>query len=142
VNNKNYITFGADIGGMQAVNIVQPHLIELRKLFKKYCNEPYSDVIDELAPIARVDGNIACWSFEGCQKLRLSKKERYITIDIGVPQNRWDGVDPFELRHYLINNVKQAIKLMVEKLEKEKIQVNSKRLFCDIKKVEEEFLNS
>lgn len=139
-NDKNHITFGADIGGMQAANIVQPYLIELRRIFKKYCIEPYSDEIDEFAPIARVDGNIACWEFEGCQKLRLSKKGRYITVDIGVPQNRWDGVESFELRQYLMDNLKLALELMVKKLEKEKIRVDSKRLFDDINKVERDFL--
>ncbi|MDA8212700.1 MAG: hypothetical protein M0021_12595 [Clostridia bacterium] len=138
--DKAVITFGSQMGDNKAAEAVQLHLIKLRKLLKKYCKEPYSDVINEFAPIARVDGEIWHWDFEGCQKLRLNRKERYITIDIGVPRNRWEGISPLEIRKYLIENLRQALILMVNKLKKEKIFVDEGRLFQDFAKVEQEYL--
>jgi len=138
---KKYITFASQIGGMEAAEVVQPHLIELRKILCKYCKGPYSDIIDEFAPIARVDGDISFWDFEGCQKLRINRKERYITIDIGVPKSCWYGIEELEIRKYLIINLKIALKLMVERLEKDKGVVDTDRLFSDILNVEKEFLD-
>jgi hypothetical protein len=138
--NKSYITFPAQMGDEKSAAVVGPHLVELRKLLDKYCVGPYTSAVDEFAPIVRVDGDIAYWQFEGCQKLRWSKKGRYITIDIGVPRSRWEGVPPIELKKYLIQNLKDAIKLMVNRLKKEKADVDEKRLFSDLAKVEDEFL--
>ena len=140
-NQKAYITFGAQMGDVRADATVASHLISLRKLLDKYCKGPYSPEVDEFAPIARVDGDLWYWEFEGCQKLRWSRKCRYITVDIGVPRSRWENVSPHEMRLYLINNLKHALTLMVSKLKKEKASVNDALLFEDVARVEEEYLN-
>ena len=139
--DKAYITFGADVGGVEADEAVSPHLMKLRKLLELYCNYRYAPELDEFAPIARIDGDIGYWEFEGTEKLRLSKKYRYITIDIGMPKHRWQGVPPIEIRKYLLENLKQALKLMVQKLKKEKYEVDDVRLFKDFEKVEKEYLS-
>ena len=140
VAEKAYITFGSQMGDQKAAEVVQPHLIELRKLLKKYCNIPYASEVVEFAPIARIDGEIWSWNFEGCQKLRINKRERYITIDVGMPKNRWEGISQIEIRRYLIENLKQALLLIVEKLKKEKYVLEEERLLKDFKKVEQEYL--
>lgn len=119
-DDKAYITFGAQIGDMEADDAVSPHLIALRRLLRKYCNHKYAPELDEFAPIGRIDGEGWYWNFEGCEKLRLSKKYRYITVDIGMPRHRWQGVSPIEIRRYLLENLKQALHLFVGKLRKEK----------------------
>lgn len=140
--DKAYITFGSEMGDEKAAEAVQPHLIKLRKLLELYCNHRYVPEIDEFAPIGRIDGEFGHWDFEGTQKLRLSKKYRYITIDIGMPKYRWQGVSPIEIRKYLLENLKQALKLMVQKLKKEKYEVDDVRLFKDFEKVEKEYLSA
>jgi hypothetical protein len=135
-----YITFGSQMGDTNASNMVQPHLIQLRKLLKRYCNHTYCKEIDEFAPILRVDGEIWHWAFEGCEKLRLNKKDRYITIDIGMPISRWKGVGDIEIRSYLITNLKQALILIVNRLKKEKFLVIESKLWADFSLVEENFL--
>jgi hypothetical protein len=71
-DNKAIITFGSQMGDTISAEVVQPYLIELRKLLKEYCNNVYATEIDEFAPILRVDGDIWHWEFEGCQKLCYS----------------------------------------------------------------------
>ncbi|MHB1457197.1 MAG: hypothetical protein ACYC0V_09815 [Armatimonadota bacterium] len=139
-DDNEYITFGADIGDEDAANAVSPHLIVLRKLLKLHCNKKYAPELNEFAPIARIDGEFGHWEFEGTQKLRLSKKHRYITVDIGMPKSRWQGVSPIEIRRYLIENFKQALHLFVGKLRKEKYEVDDVRLFEDFEKMEKEYL--
>ena len=138
--DKAYITFGAQIGGVEASEAVSTHLVVLSRLLKLYCNHKYAPELDEFAPIARVDGEIWHWESEGTQNLRLSKKHRYITVDIGMPKSRWQGVAPIEIRKYLLENFKQALHLFVGKLRKEKYEVDDVRLFADFEKVEKEYL--
>ncbi|MFC6039536.1 hypothetical protein ACFPYN_08875 [Paenisporosarcina macmurdoensis] len=139
-NDKHYITFGADIGDVNAGKVVGPHLFELRKLIYRFCDKIYCEEIDEIAPILRVDGDLAYWEFEGCEKLRLSKKYRYITIDVGMPRSKWEGLNGIEIKNYLIDNLKEALELMVKRLKKEKYKVNENELWTDFAKVEGEFL--
>lgn len=136
-----YITFGAQLGDVESSDAVSPHLIELTRLLRKYCNYKYAPELDEFAPIGRIDGDIWYWNFEGTQKLRLSRKHRYITVDIGMPKSRWQGVSPIEIRKYLLENLKQALKLFVQRLRKEKYEVDDVRLFRDFENVEKEYLN-
>ncbi|WP_018393078.1 hypothetical protein [Bacillus sp. 37MA] len=138
-SNTSYITFGSQMGDEDAANAVQPHLIELRKRLKNHCNKRYCNEVDEFAPILRVDGTGWYWEFEGCEKLRLSKKYRYITIDIGMPRSKWEGINAEDIRKYLIGNLKDALVLMIKRLKKEKYTVKDTELWTDLKKVEEDF---
>ena len=140
IKDNYYITFGAEVGGPKADKAVGPHLMELRKLLYRFCDKIYCEEIDEIAPILRVDGDLAYWEFEGCEKLRLSKKYRYITIDVGMPRSRWEGNNAKDIRNYLIDNLKKALELMVKRLVKEKYKVKEHELWNDFGKVKDEFL--
>lgn len=136
------ITFGSQMGDQKVAEIVQPLLIELRRLLKIYCNNNYSKEIKEFAPIARIDGDIWSWNFEGCQKMRLSRKEKYITVDVGVPRQRWENKSETEIKVYLFNGLREAVNLMLIKLKKEKIHVEEENLLNDLLVVEREYLGN
>jgi hypothetical protein len=104
------------------------------------CNKHYCIEVDEFAPILRVDGDLWNFEFEGCEKLRLSKKNRYITIDVGMPRSKWEGIDGKEIRQYLISNLRNALELMINRFKKEKYTVKDMELWVDFSKVEEKFL--
>jgi hypothetical protein len=95
--------------------------------------------IDSIDPVLRVDGEISYWEFEGCEKLRLCKKNRYITIDVGMPRSRWEGINPVDIRKYLIYQLRNALELMLKRFKKEKYTVNDTELRAYFSKVEEEF---
>ncbi|MFD0048008.1 hypothetical protein ACFVHQ_01485 [Actinomycetes bacterium NPDC127524] len=136
-----YLTLGSDIGGIDAANAVEPHLRVLKPLLYKYCNKNYSE-LKQLAPILRIDGKVTEFGFEGCEKLRLYKKQGYITVDIGMPKSRWENKSDFEIRRYLINKLEEALHLFLTKLNKEKINLNEEQLFNDLNKVKVEFLTN
>jgi hypothetical protein len=140
-NKMVYITLAAQMGDANADSVVDPHLMDLRKLLEKYCNYPYAEGINEFSLILRVDGDIGFWEFEGLQKLRLMRKLRYITVDIGVPRRKWGNVSPQSLRQYLLANAKLALESFVKKLKTEQIRIDDKRLFEDFSKVENKYLN-
>ena len=138
---KPYITFGSQMGDEFAADVVQPHLIELRKLLNKYCNTVYSPEINEFALVARVSGKIWYWDFEGCQKLRFNRKEKYLTIDIGIPENKWKDADSLSIRKYIFDNLQSGLLQIIKRLKKEKNQIDEECLLLDLEKVEKVFLN-
>ncbi|ODG93364.1 MULTISPECIES: hypothetical protein [Bacillaceae] len=140
VAQSHYFTFGAEMGDPYASDAVSPKLIQLRKLLVQHCNKIYCKEIDEIAPILRVDGMYSDFNFEGYEKLRLSKKFRYITIDVGMPQSKWENKTDTEIKEYLIVNLKSALEAMVKCLKKEKYGLNETDLWEDFCKVEKQFL--
>jgi hypothetical protein len=136
---KDLFSFGAEMGDTFASKAVDPHLLALRRIMWRYFTVPYTDPPLTFDPVLRVDGDLWYWQFEGCQKLRLMRKQGYITVDIGMPRNRCENVQPYEIRQYLMSNLKKCFQMMVAKLKKEKIPVDDKRLFGDLAKVEREY---
>ena len=87
---SNAITLGAQTSGED--NRVDCHILAFRKLLGIHCKGPYSDEIDEFALILRIGGQMQEFDFEGCERIRRSRKQRYITVDLGFPSRRWKRV--------------------------------------------------
>lgn len=137
---SQYITFGAQLGDRKSNKAVGHFITQISLLLSKHCNTRYCDQVDELAPALFVDGDIYYWEFEGLQRLRLSKKYRYVEVHISMPRSRWEGVEAKDIKIYLIGQLKNALMKMVERLYKEEYSVKEKELWADFRKVEEEFL--
>jgi hypothetical protein len=137
-NRLPYVHFGAQIGSWEAGYSVSLHLTVLAKLLRQYCDYEYVPNLDDMYVAFRVDGDIEHWDKEGCERLRLARKQRYITIDIMMPRSRWEG--RMEIRRFITENFKNALQLMVNRLKKEKMEVDDTRLFEDYAKVEREYL--
>jgi hypothetical protein len=123
------VTMGVQAGGPEADAAVAPHYMPLRKLLSSKCNARYSSEVDEFALVLRIDGSVDKWSFEGCDRLRRSRTGRYITVDIGVPEVRWNDVSRGDLRRYLMDCVRQSFQLFVAKLKKDKTDIDADKLF-------------
>ncbi len=107
------ITLGADVGGTAAHQATNACILELRKLLTT-SQGPHSDDVDELAIVLRIDGDVTAWGFEGADKLRLARKQRYVTVDIGVPQARW--ADEAGFRTYLALQARSGLEAMIARL--------------------------
>jgi hypothetical protein len=136
-----YVDFSVEMGGVDSGHVVGPHLSSLARLLNKYIIHEYVFELDELHPIFRVDGEVHRWDKEGLERLRLARKQRYITVDIMMPRSRWEEVTPTEIRRFINDNFKEALHRMVDRLKKEHMEVNEERLFKDYAKVEKEFLS-
>ena len=135
------ITLGVQSGGAEAGEQTEPHFYPLRKLLQTQCRGPYSQEVDEFSLILRIDGDIDHWEQEGCDRMRRSKKERYITIDIYVPRHRWQGVSGDEIRRYLAACVEDAFERMIAKLKKDKVAVDGDALLRDFAVVKAAYLD-
>jgi len=142
MSEKPTVKVGGDIGGVAADRATDRHISPLRKLLQAHCCGPYSSEVDEFSLVIRVDGDIAYWEQEGCDRMRRRKKDRYITIDIYVPRSRWEGVRGIEIRKYLAACVEDAFQRMIGKLRKDKVVVDGDALLRDFAIVKAHYLDA
>jgi hypothetical protein len=117
------------------------HVLALRELLATKCIGPYSEEISEFALILRIGGNMQEFDFEGCERIRRNRKEKYITVDLGFPSHRWRNRSDDEIRLYLANIVETGLLCCLNRLKKDKASV-SPRLMEDFAEVKKLFLGS
>jgi hypothetical protein len=116
------------------------HVLELRKLLAAHCKGPYSDEISEFALVLRVGGNMQEFDFEGCERIRRNRKDRYITVDLGFPSRKWRGVSDTEIRRYLADIVETGLLCCLHRLKKDGVKVHEAKLMNDFTNVKQDFL--
>jgi len=137
---KPTVTLGVQSGDIPSDDATKPHYMALRKLLKELCRGPYSPEVDEFSLVLRIDGDIWHWEQDGCDRLRRSRKRRYITIDIYVPRQRWEGVSGIEIRRFLAACTEEALRKMIDKLQRDKTPVEGAALLRDFALVKEHYL--
>jgi hypothetical protein len=115
-------------------------VIEMRRLLATHCQGPYSHEIHEFALILRIGGEMQEFNFEGCERIRRNRKERYITVDLGFPSNRWKGATNSSIREYIAEAVETGLLCCIRRLEADKSPVDSARLMGDFAKARQLFL--
>lgn len=58
------------------------HILDMRRLLARHCPGPYSPEIREFALILRIVGEMQEFDFEGCDRIRRNKENKYITLDL------------------------------------------------------------
>jgi hypothetical protein len=104
---------------------------QMRKLLAGCCQGPYSPEIDEFALILRVGGEMQEFDFEGCERIRRNRKDRYITLDLALPSYRWKGATEDEIRKYILEAVETGLLCFIRRLEKDKTEIDSAKLLSD-----------
>ena len=116
------------------------HIIELRKLLACHCQGPYSQEVREFALVRRIGGDLQEFDFEGCDRIRRSRKEKYITVDLGFPSYRWKGASDQYIREYLAEAIETGLLCCLRRLEKDKTKVDGSKLLADFAQVKRTFL--
>ena len=127
----NIISIGAQAGG-PADGCIGKIKVDLYKALRATCTSTYCAAIDEYAPVIRVDGNIRKFGDAGITRLRFSKKQRYITADIKIPESVLTSKTKNEIRDYIADRVRESIVMFISRLKKEKIEINEQALICEV----------
>jgi hypothetical protein len=125
------ISIGAQCGGPKDGGLGKIK-VDLYKALRDSCTSTYSKEIDEYAPVLRIDGPFQKFGEEGIARLRFAKKQRYITADIQIPSDVWEVRSKNELRDYLAQKVRETIVIFVERLRKDKLEVDADSLFKEV----------
>lgn len=91
---------GAQFGGDEVSDVVWPHLALQKRIFAESA-QPFGDDLVEIAFLIRGDGDVQQFNFEGHENLKVSRKDKACSVDIGVPASRWHGRMPAEIAEYL-----------------------------------------
>ncbi len=78
---------------------------------------------------------------ERIERIRRSKRDRFISAEVVVPVAVWRGRSRNELRDYLASQVRAALQCCVARLRKDKEAVDEARLFADVDTAIAEFTN-
>lgn len=138
-NNMSIISIGVQAGGPNDGGIGKIK-VDLYKEFEKHCTSTFCESVNEYAPVIRVDGNITQFGEEEITRLRFAKKQKYITADIQVPESVWKPKSKNQIRDYIASKVRDSIVLFVERLKKDKLEINDLSLLGEVDKAIESFL--
>jgi hypothetical protein len=134
------VTLGAQIGGTDAHEKTYASILSLKKLLREFCVGPYSESIEEFAPIVRVDGAIQQFGISGIAKMRKSTKRKYITADLVFTVTEWKNKTEGEFKALLFARLNDAVELFLARLAKDKIYVDSEALRNDLREVKLAYL--
>jgi hypothetical protein len=125
------ISIGAQCGGPQDGGLSKIK-VDLWNLLVRHCRSSYCPAVAHYALALRIDGAIQTFGAEGIERVRRSKRGRYIGADIVIPLSAWQGKSPNELRDYLARQVRAALASCVARLRKDKETVDEAPLFREI----------
>jgi len=138
------ITIGVQVGGPKADEATNKHVLALRKVIREHLKGPYSPDVNEFALLLRVPGEIGRWDWfvEGCSRLRRNQKDRYISIDIGIPPDRWQNIPAQALREYIAHCIREAFSRFVARLRKDKSPIDDAALMRDLSEAMKNYLGT
>lgn len=94
-------TVAGQFGDPSSSDTIWPHAILLKRAFFADGAAPLSGGLKEIAFLLRGDGKFQTFNFEGHENIIVNKKERWASVDIGVPFSRWQNTTPASLAEYL-----------------------------------------
>ncbi len=117
---KHAFGCSAQMGGMDADAALLAHFRAFKAAFADSGALP-CDQLELIAFVLRVGGSVRDFPFEGCEKIDLNRKKKYISIDVGVPIARWQGRSDKEIAVYLIDAMREGLDQMLAHLSANKI---------------------
>lgn len=126
-------TIGVQVGGSAADRATDEHVMALREVVRRFLKGPYSSEVIEFALLLRIQGDVGEWDWfvEGCSRLRRNRKDRYLSIDIGISSERWRDVPGRQLREYVAHCIREALQLFIDRLKRDKTPIDDSALLRD-----------
>ncbi|HKA07330.1 MAG TPA: ankyrin repeat domain-containing protein [Gemmataceae bacterium] len=138
--SRTEISIGQQSGG-PADPFMWPK-IHLYMMFEKHCTANYCPTVDKFALVLRVGGSIDDFGPEAIERIRRRRPDRYITVDIVVPVERWKGKREGAIKKYLAEKVRSALESCVARLKKDKEALDDEALLTAVDTAIEEFLTT
>jgi hypothetical protein len=132
----------AQYGDPESTGAVRPLQQLLNRVLEECLTGKYFHSIEKLSIFLRVSGSI--WKFEpeGPDRLRYRKRDKEITIDLVIPENRWRGVGSAEMQAYVADQVKRCFGFLLARARKEKGLIDEDALASDLQRAMNEFENA
>ncbi len=115
------IDFAAQMGDKESDAALLPHLKALKRAFLECGSALPCKQVEGMDYLLRVSGSIVKFEFEGCERIDLNRRKKYISIDVGVPVARWKDRSDLEIAEYLAVSMRDGLEQMLEKLRASKL---------------------
>lgn len=126
------ISIGCQCGGPRD-NGIGTIKIDLWRLLCEHCTSTHCAGVDHYALALRIGGTfVDCWTPEQIHRVRRNRKNRFISCDIDIPMAVWQSKSTDQLKHYLAAKVREAIEILVMRLQADKETVDTDILFGEI----------
>ena len=132
------ITIGCQGGGPETA-VVGRSKVELYQALARHVTSTHCDAIEEYGLVLRVSGSLDKFGPEAITGLRFAKKQRYITLDIQIPEEAWRPLTDSELRQYLSARVQEAIGVCIARLQNDGHTVADGQLMLEISRAINEY---
>jgi hypothetical protein len=128
---KSIFIIAAQFGGPDATEKFKPIFLNFKRVLENSCKSKYSDEILELSFIFRVDGRISSWGEQGCNRMRLMRKRKYITIDLGITHEILNLLE-LDIWDFIWREFSRGLDLMIKKIKSQKILFEDEHLKRDL----------
>lgn len=115
------IDFAAQMGDKESDAALLPHFQAFKRAFMECGSKLPCKQVEGMDYLLRVSGSIVKFEFEGCERIDLNRRKKYISIDVGVPMARWKDRSDQEIAAYLAASMRDGLEQMLERLRAEKL---------------------
>ena len=129
---RDVISITVDVGGKDAHEATQKHILALRKLLHLNCSRSHTSAVKEFALLLRIDGSVHAWGKNCVDNAIIQRRNGCAMADIYLSHESWFGVGDRRIREQLGASVRSAVDLIVELAGREKIDIDADRLRRDV----------
>ena len=126
------IDLGAQVSGKESYDAIHPFHVKLLEIFYDPPEmNGYFKNINEFQIVFRVSGEGTDFEGEGPERLKVSKKQKVISVDFTIPESRWKDINTKEFKIYISNGINDCFSVLRERALKLDEVVNLKKLDDD-----------
>ena len=133
------IVISAQHGDPRSTDTIWPLHRQLNKLFEEFVQDTHCESVDKFGIVFRVSGKVRDFGGEGPERLKRLRKDKEVTIDFVIPEERWRGVPEDEVRSYVASQVRVAFGQLIERVEEDKEPIDSGAVLGSFEKAMEQF---
>lgn len=106
---RDPFTLSGQMGGEDVDDALLPHFQSLKRHLQLLTSEGFGVGIQELAFILRGSGSVRSFDLDGPGDFVVNKKDKSISIDIGVPIARWRDKSNKEIANFIARSMIASI---------------------------------
>lgn len=129
------IQIGLVTGGMKADRLITNHFRLLNKLIREQSDKTYCEIVAQFCLVLCVSGEVKDFKFTGFDRLRINRKKKEIWLDYGIPKDFLNEKSETEIKSFLLEVLRDAIQLFIQRLTKEKTTFDETQMMADYEKV-------
>ncbi len=129
------IEISAQYGDPKAADKIWPLHRKLNELFEAYAGNKYFRTVEKLTIVLRVSGRVRDFGREGPERLKFLKRDKELTVDLVIPDERWRDTSNDEFRRYLTEAVQAALLRLVDVARQKGELIQPDVLTSDLRKV-------